>query len=170
MNDSNPQNPSEASEDPSKSQRKRDMLALQSIGKQLLALSEGKLTKLQLPELLHESIHEARKLKSREAKRRHLQLIGKLMRTVDVDALLRTLERMDHQSPANLRQTQRLEDWRDRICNGEGAVIEEIISSYPVADRQQLRNLQRQAMRETVAQKAAAAKKKLFTYLKQLCA
>ena len=58
---------------PSKSQLKRDSHALQEMGKQLVEMPEGKLQKFTLPESLQEAIYEARRLKSREAKRRHLQ-------------------------------------------------------------------------------------------------
>jgi ribosome-associated protein len=144
------------------------MLALQSLGKQLVDLADGTLKKLELPESLAEAIAEARKLKSREARRRHLQLIGKLMRTVNVAALTLALERMDHQSPANQRHLQKLEDWRDRLIDGDGALIEDIIEQHPSADRQQLRNLQRRAVREDSPEKISAARRKLFAYLRQL--
>jgi ribosome-associated protein len=83
---------------PSKSQLKRDSHALQEMGKQLVEMPEGKLQKFTLPESLKEAIYEARRLKSREAKRRHLQYIGKLMRISDIDDIQITLEKMDHQS------------------------------------------------------------------------
>jgi ribosome-associated protein len=168
MEDLHIDNPPKTDDDPSKSQRKRDMLALQSLGKQLVDLADGTLKKLELPESLAEAIAEARKLKSREARRRHLQLIGKLMRTVDVAALTLALERMDHQSPANQRHLQKLEDWRDRLIDGDGALIEDIIEQHPSADRQQLRNLQRRAVREDSPEKISAARRKLFAYLRQL--
>lgn len=168
MEDLHIDNPPKTDDDPSKSQRKRDMLALQSLGKQLVDLADGTLKKLELPESLAEAIAEARTLKSREARRRHLQLIGKLMRTVDVAALTLALERMDHQSPANQRHLQKLEDWRDRLIDGDGALIEDIIEQHPSADRQQLRNLQRRAVREDSPEKISAARRKLFAYLRQL--
>ena len=72
MDDSNP--PTEY-DGPSKSQLKRDSHALQAMGKELVEMPEGKLQKFNLPDSLKEAIYEARKLKSREAKRRHLQYI-----------------------------------------------------------------------------------------------
>lgn len=168
MEDSHIDNPPETLDDPSKSQRKRDMLALQALGRQLVDLADGTLKKLELPESLAEAISETRKLKSREARRRHLQLIGKLMRTVDVEALTLALERMDHKSPANQRQIKKLEKWRDRLSSGDSALIEDIIEQYPSADRQQLRNLQRRAVHEDSPEKMSAAQRKLFAYLRQL--
>jgi len=153
---------------PSKSQLKRDSHALQEMGKQLVEMPEGKLQKFDLPENLKDAIYEARRLKSREAKRRHLQYIGKLMRTVDTDLIIHTLEKMDHQSQTYRQHFAQLEDWRDRLINQGAPVIEDFIQHYPQADRQQLRNLQRQANREKESNKPPAAARKLFAYLREI--
>ena len=153
---------------PSKSQLKRDSQALQDMGAQLVDMPEGKLQKFDLPENLRDAIYEARRLKSREAKRRHLQYIGKLMRTVDIDLIIHTLEKMDHQSQTYRQQFAQLEGWRDRLINQGSPAIEDFIQHYPQADRQQLRNLQRQANREKESNKPPAAARKLFTYLREI--
>jgi ribosome-associated protein len=153
---------------PSKSQLKRDSQALQDMGGLLVDMPEGKLQKFELPENLREAIYEARRLKSREAKRRHLQYIGKIMRTIDTDIIQHTLDKMDHQSQTYRQHFSQLEDWRDRLITGGMPVIEEFIQQYPEADRQQLRNLQRQANRELEKKKPPAAARKLFSYLREL--
>ena len=153
---------------PSKSQLKRDSQALQDMGSQLVDMPEGKLQKFDLPENLRDAIYEARRLKSREAKRRHLQYIGKLMRTVDIDLIIHTLEKMDHQSQTYRQHFAQLEGWRDRLINQGSPAIEDFIQQYPQADRQQLRNLQRQANREKESNKPPAAARKLFTYLREI--
>lgn len=71
----------------SKTQRKKDMKALQELGETLMKLPESQLAKIPLPEDLLELIHFARTLKSHEAKRRHLQYVGKKMRHIDADAI-----------------------------------------------------------------------------------
>ena len=96
---------------PSKSQLKRDSHALQEMGKQLVEMPEGKLQKFDLPENLKDAIYEARRLKSREAKRRHLQYIGKLMRISNTDVIQETLDMMDHQSQTYRQHFKQLEDW-----------------------------------------------------------
>ncbi|MDG1310816.1 MAG: ribosome biogenesis factor YjgA [Porticoccaceae bacterium] len=153
---------------PSKSQLKRDSQALQDIGKQLVEMPSGKLQKFDLPESLEEAIYEARRLKSREAKRRHLQYIGKLMRTLDIDVIQETLDRMDHQSQTYRQHFAKLEEWRDRIINEGHSAIEAFVELHPETDRQQLRNLQRQANRELEKKKPPAAARKLFTYIREI--
>ena len=152
----------------SKSQLKRDSQALQDMGSQLVEMPEGQLKKFDLPENLKDAIYEARRLKNREGKRRQLQFIGKLMRTADTSFIQETLDRMDHQSQTYRQHFMRLEEWRDKIISQGNSAIEALIEQYPAADRQQLRNLQRQAAREIEQKKAPTASKKLFAYLRQI--
>ena len=152
----------------SKSQLKRDSQALQDMGSQLVEMPEGQLNKFELPENLKDAIYEARRLKNREGKRRQLQYIGKLMRTADISFIQRTLDMMDHQSQTYRQHFQQLENWRDRIINEGATAIEALIEKYPQGDRQQLRNLQRQASRELAEKKAPTAARKIFAYLREL--
>jgi ribosome-associated protein len=153
---------------PSKSQLKRNSHALQEMGKQLVEMPEGKLQKFDLPENLKDAIYEARRLKSREAKRRHLQYIGKLMRISNTDVIQETLDMMDQQSQTYRQHFKQLEDWRDRIIQEGNGGIEAFIDAYPEGDRQQLRNLQRQANREIELKKAPTASRKIFSYIRSL--
>jgi len=153
---------------PSKSQLKRDSHTLQKMGQQLVDMPEGMLQKFNLPENLQEAVYEARRLKSREAKRRHLQYIGKLMRISDTDVIQETLDMMDHQSQTYRQHFKALEDWRDRLINEGSDGIHAFIEAHPAADRQQLRNLQRQANREIELGKPPAASRKLFVYIRSL--
>ena len=152
----------------SKSQLKRESQALQDMGSQLVEMPEGQLTKFNLPENLKDAIYEARRLKNREGKRRQLQYIGKLMRTADISFIQETLDMMDHQSQTYRQHFQQLENWRERIISEGPTAIEALIEKYPNADRQQLRNLQRQASRELAEKKSPTAGRKIFAYLREL--
>ncbi|HLT25185.1 MAG TPA: ribosome biogenesis factor YjgA [Zeimonas sp.] len=73
---------------PSKTQRKREMHELQALGERLAALDDDEIARLPIDERLADALREARRIRSREARRRQLQFIGRLMRSVDdVDAL-----------------------------------------------------------------------------------
>jgi ribosome-associated protein len=74
---------------PSKSQRKRDAHALQTLGIQLVALSAAQLARLDLPETLHEAVLAAQRMRAHGARTRQLQYIGKLIRQLEPDALRR---------------------------------------------------------------------------------
>ena len=72
---------------PSKSQRKRDAHALQTLGSQLIALSVAQLARLELPEALHEAVLAAQRMRSHGARTRQMQYIGKLMRQLEPSVL-----------------------------------------------------------------------------------
>ena len=74
---------------PSKSQRKRDAHALQTLGIQLVALSAAPLARLDLPETLHEAVLAAQRMRSHGARTRQLQYIGKVMRQLEPGVLSR---------------------------------------------------------------------------------
>ncbi len=81
---------------PSKSARKREALAAQRLGEELIALADADLEALDLPDRLAEAIREARGITSRGAGARQRQYIGRLMREIDVDAVREALtERRD---------------------------------------------------------------------------
>ena len=77
----------------SKSERKRESLALQELGERLIALSEPDLATLSLDDNLHQAIRDAASIKSRGALRRQKQLIGKLMHGVDPEPIEAALAR-----------------------------------------------------------------------------
>ena len=64
----------------SRSQKKRDSSSLQKIGEEIANLAPAKLYMLPLTEDLQSAIAEYKRITNREAKRRQLQYIGRLMR------------------------------------------------------------------------------------------
>lgn len=80
-----------AEERPSKSQRKRDVEALQEVGEQLAGLSERVLAGLPLDEKLRDALLAVRQIHQRGARKRQLQYVGKLMRHMDEDTLAAAL-------------------------------------------------------------------------------
>jgi len=138
---------------PSKSQRKREMHALQRLGNRLAELNTKHLSHLPLSAKLHEALSEMRRIRQREARRRQLQYIGKLMRDIDQEALERALNALGQQSHASLRANQLAEDWRDRLL-AEPKSLQAFIDAYPATEIQPLRQLLRQSLKEaeTIAQ------------------
>lgn len=72
----------------SRSRRKRESSALQEVGEKLAALSPARLEALPLPSGLRDALVEFRRISNREARRRHLQYIGRLMREAEAEGLL----------------------------------------------------------------------------------
>ena len=141
---------------PSRSQLKRDSQELRDMGAQLVQMPNAHLDKIAMDSTLLGAIKEARRLKSNDARRRQIQYIGKLMRNMDLTEIRYSVEKLNHQSQTFRQHFAMLEQWRDRLIDEGNSAIEEFLIDYPHADRQQIRNLSRQAGRE----KAGAAKTK----------
>lgn len=153
-------------ERPSKSQRKRDMTALQELGEKLSQLSPEALKKLPLDEYLLDTILQAQKMAQREARRRHIQLVGKLMRDADVEAIQAAYDASQNGSREANRALHELEQWRARLLREGDAVIGDVLKIFPGIESQLLRQLVRDAKQEAVQQKSPMASRKLFQYLK----
>jgi ribosome-associated protein len=148
---------------PSKSQRKRDMDALQDIGAELTELNAQQLDSIELPESLREAVLEARAMKHNEARRRQVQYIGKLMRQVDPAPIRAKLDGFLSVSAEHTAQLHHIERWRDRLLADPKSVAE-FIAAYPEADSQQLRTL----LRNTADERARAKPPKHFRALFQM--
>lgn len=81
---------------PSKSALKREHLALQKLGEQLIAIKPADLDTLPLGDNLLQAVREARSIKSHGALRRQKQYIGKLMRNVDPQPIRAGLQQIRH--------------------------------------------------------------------------
>ena len=153
---------------PSKSELKRQMLQLQELGKKLLTLNSKQLQSLPLTEELAAALTEYHRIKSHEARRRQLQRIGKLIRSLDHESLARGVDLFDASSEAHAQHFQQLELWRERLIN-EDAAVAEFIQQWPGCDQQKLRQLIRNARKELSAGKPPAQARKLFRFLREIC-
>ena len=152
----------------SRTRRKKNDLALQELGEELVSVDKDKLAQLGLSERLHEAIMEARTLSKFGALRRQMQYIGRLMREEGDAQTIR--ERLDAWNGASLQQTARLhmiERWRLRLLNDDKA-LDALIAEYPHAEIQQLRTLVRNAKRETEAEKPPKNYRILFQVLREI--
>lgn len=155
-------------EGPSKSQKKRDMQALQDLGEALIKLSAERLAKLDIPESLRDAVRDAHRMQARtEAMRRQMQYIGRLMREADPAPIRAALDALNGNSRAETARMHRLETLRERFLEDE-SVASEIATIYPGADIQHLRQLRRNALRERDQNKPPRAFRELFRELRDL--
>ena len=78
---------------PSKSARKREFLALQKLGEELITLKESELRQIGLEQNLLDAVLEAQLIRTHGALRRQKQYIGKLMRNVDPEPVRAAIAR-----------------------------------------------------------------------------
>lgn len=152
----------------SKSQQKRDMLALQELGEELIALPVSQLAKIPLPEDLLEAIRFAHSLKFNEARRRHLQYVGKIMRTIDPLPIQAALEKIRLAHKRSTAQFHKIEEWRDQLIVEGDEALQKLLEAHPQVDRQQLRQLIRKAQQDRAKNKNSGADTELFKFLREL--
>jgi len=160
--------PDQPPDENSKSQRKRDVTALQDLGEELLKLNPAQLEQIPLPEEVRSALAAAQKLSAHGALRRQKQYIGKLMRSVDaapIQAALDAIKEHGHTSTARFRE---LERWRDRLFAEGDAAISAFMEVHPQADRARLRTLARNAQTELARGDAPKSARALFRYLRDL--
>lgn len=154
-------------ERPSKSQKKRDMHALQEMGAALAALPQERLNRIEMPEDLREALREAQRLTKHEARRRQMQYIGRLMRDIDPAPIREALDAVRGASALETARQHRLERLRERLLEDE-AVLTEIGTAHPGADITRLKQLRRGALHEREAGKPPKNYRELFRALREL--
>lgn len=153
---------------PSKSQVKREMQALQDLGTELVALPKDALKRMPMPEKLDEAVREARRITDHEGKRRQIQYVGRVMRSLhDTEtAALRTA--LDTYKGINKTETAKLhwiERTREKLL-ADDAALTEFIRQHPGADPQQGRTLIRNARKEAQQNKPPRYFRELFQWIK----
>ena len=153
---------------PNKSQLKRDRQVLHALGKQLVEQPESRLAKLPLSESTRAVVLDAKRF-TKSALQRQLRRLSSMLEREDTQALEQELQRLLHPDKAQTAKFHRLEHWRERLIEGDDALLTELIDRYPAVDRQALRQLARNAQKERQAGKQPPKYARLlFQALKQL--
>jgi ribosome-associated protein len=121
----------------SKTQRKAEMDALQALGKALLNVGSARRAELDLPERLVEALDAAQRITQREARRRQLQFIGRLMRDIDAVPIRTRLAQWADAPNAEKARLHALERWRERLL-AETDALDRLCAAHPAADRARL--------------------------------
>lgn len=151
----------------SKSQIKRDMIALQELGLKVMSLNKQQLDTLPLSDVILLAVEEWKRLSQHEAKRRHTQYVGKLMRNTDYEAIQHALDLLDPSSEAHSQLYQQIERWRDRMMANTSEGMADFLALYPDTNRQLLRQLAKNAEKETADKPDTwVARKKLFQLIR----
>ena len=146
---------------PSKSQKKRDSTAAQDLGAKVAELSRDKIESLGLPEKLQDALIETARITAHEGKRRHLQLIGKLMRGIDTEPIRAALEKFAGTSKQEVADMHLAERWRERLLKDTEAFAL-FANDYRDVDLQQLRTMIRNAQKEQAQNKPPRDFRKIY--------
>lgn len=157
-------------ERPSKSELKRQMTALQKLGEELVAEPRDRLKRVPMPEDVRDAILECQRIKDHEGRRRQLQYVGKVMRSLEEDeiaAIRKVLDSWKGASKAETAALHAIERQREKLLADDKALTQ-LLQDHTQLDAQQLRTLIRNARKEQAENKPPKAYREIFQILKQL--
>ena len=149
----------------SKTQLKKEAIALRQLGRVLTSFAASELDQLKLNRKLREAIDEFKRLpNSHGARKRQLQYIGRLIRECDGKMLQAKIHRLDS-SPKQQKQLKSTNQLFERIISEGDSVITEIVAKQQQLERQKLRQLKNNILKAK-PEKRALAESKLRAYIK----
>jgi len=158
---------------PSRTQQRQAALDVLALSHQLAALSQGQLDKLPIPDDLRLHIADTQRITSPIARKRQMAFLAKQMRREDDETLNAIRDALDAGGEASRRETatlHRVEAWRERLLADGDDALAELLTEYPAADRQRLRQLLRNAGEERAKNKPPHSYRELFRELRELLA
>lgn len=153
---------------PSKTEKKKTMHALQALALRLTTLSRDTLKNMDLPVKLFDALCEYQGITSNGAKRRQAQYLGRLMRdSEEVDEIRAYIENIEAQSAKEKAHFHQIEKWRERLIHEGRVALTEFVKVCPTVDVQQLRHLLQKAKLEQASDKSQGAYKALFRFIRE---
>lgn len=151
---------------PSRSSVKRRAELAEKVGLELTQLPRERLDLLPLSEETKDAIVEYTTITARGGGRRQLQYIGRLMRNVDLDAVMAAIEAERAGDREEARRFRRAEEWRARLIDeGEPAVLE-FARAHDTADVDELLKMVAKAKREAKESDKLTHRRALFRYVR----
>lgn len=152
---------------PSRSQLKRESHDLQKLGRDLAALGDETIRSAKLSPEVEKALLLIKKITKHEAARRHMQYVGKLMRTFDTAYVREIVEAAEQGHSLRTAEFHHLEVMRDRLIGGDDDLLQELFDAHPDKG-QRLRQLVLGARREKAKEKPPKDSRSLFKLLRTL--
>jgi ribosome-associated protein len=156
---------------PSRSQLRREALAVFELAERLIEQNEAQLLHLPLDDELRALVRESQRITQQIARKRQLQYLAKILRREDeatLDAIRSVLEHGKADSRRDTAALHRIEAWRERLIAEGDTALAELLTAHPTADRQHLRQLARNAHQERLQNKPPHAYRELFRELREM--
>ena len=150
----------------SKTELKRDSKKIQAFGKSIGDLSIDQIKSFDLPDAGFNAITEYKSLKSNAAKNRQVQYLGKLLREIDLTQAYQQMDQLKNGSQIEIRKNHIVESWRDKLIQDKEALTK-LINEFPHIDRQLIRQLIQNAIKEKKDSKPPKFYRQIFRYLKE---
>ena len=152
---------------PNKTELKREIKILNQLGKELIDMPVSALKKVPLSDGMRQAIKDGQRFQ-RGALQRQLRRIASLMVHEDVEAIQLEISRQKQPSKQQTAELHQLEQWRDRLIDGDEKLLTELIDQFSVINRQHIRQLVRNASAEKKRNKPPKSYRLLFKYLSEI--
>ena len=153
---------------PNKTQIKRDIAVLFTLGEKMSELTLTQLATLDLPENINKAVIEVSGMPHKSARKRLLKFIAGQLHKIDAEPIIEKLARLENKSAHAVREHHIVERWRDRLIIDSNDALTALLDEYPDANRQHLRQLIRNAQKEAESAKPPKSSRLLYRYLKVL--
>jgi ribosome-associated protein len=153
---------------PNKTKIKKEIATLFTLGEEMAALSLTHIKSLELPENINKAVIEVSRMPHTGARKRLLKYIAGQLHKIETESFIEKVARIKNTSAHAVRELHIAEHWRDRLIAGGNDALTEFLHEYDYADRQQLRQLVRNAQKEAELAKPPKSSRLLFRYLKEL--
>ncbi|WP_374288530.1 ribosome biogenesis factor YjgA [Desulfovibrio desulfuricans] len=175
---------------PSRSEKKRQSIALQNMGEELTRLGPQEVKSLDLPADLKEALTLYSRIGDHEGRRRQMQFIGRVMREIDPAPIRAMLDARREVSAAATAALHKAEQWRDRLLAADEAeltdLVETLLATRPKAaqpadyapaaagnkplEAGELRTMARAARKEAADNSTPQARRALFRAIHKMLA
>lgn len=149
----------------SKSELKRQAKKLEEVAEQLTKLNPRQLARLKLEEDLLAGIKTHQRLGNKEAKRRNIQFLAKLMRRDTSQKIGEDINKITGHSVIAKRDLANLENWRRKLLSDNSA-LGDYIKEYPRTKHQRLRQQVINARGAIGTAREKVASQQLLRYLR----
>lgn len=153
---------------PNKTLQKKELAALFTMAEKMSELSKSQLSTLELPEKIHNAVTEVSGMAHTGARKRLLKFIAGQLHKIEIEPVAEKLARIENKSAHAVREHHIVENWRDHLLDEGNEALAELLDDYPEADRQHIRQLLRNAQKESQAGKPPKSSRLLYQYLKGL--
>ncbi|MDX8382168.1 MAG: ribosome biogenesis factor YjgA [Ghiorsea sp.] len=155
-------------ERPNKSQLKREAQALQLLAQEMLEIHESAWPNFKLSSMMLDELRVLKEISQHGAKKRQLKRVAKLLREEDTETAQEAVDSDNKQhTDANI-SFHKIEQWRDKIIQGDRSVVTEFLSVYEEIDPQQFNQLVRHAKQESMSDNQHKYSKLLFKFLRSV--
>ena len=114
-------------EPPSRSQKRRDAVAVTRLGGELVALTPGELCRLELDPDLISAVEACRGFK-KKARARQLRLIGQMLRGLDHEAIGEAIRRVHQKHGGAVLEEKANESWRERLIEEGASAVDDFVA------------------------------------------